>query len=386
MTRFDFTQADRQAFHDLRFQHPHPFVQRKMETLWLKSRGLPHHMIADLAGVTENTVRAYLYEFMEGGIEALKRIPFHRPTSELAEHQSTIEDYFREHPPADIKTAAAKVEELTGIRRSPTQVRTFLLNIGMRCRKVAAIPAKADPQAQEEFKNNELLPRLEEAEQGKRTVFFVDAAHFVFSAFLGWLWSFARVFVRAPSGRQRFNVLGALNAITHELLTVTNTGYINAQSVCMLLEQIAALSLATPITLVMDNARYQRCALVQGLAKQLGIEILFLPSYSPNLNLIERLWKFVKKKCLYSTYYENFTAFHTAIASCLDHPHQQFKDELDSLLTLNFQSFDIDACASTTHPSITRLDKPRLRRTPPPVSRDRSRSETRTARTLHGCK
>jgi transposase len=341
MTRLDFTEADRQALHEQRFQHPHPFVQRKMETLWLKSQGLPHHEIARLAGITENTVRAYLYEYLEGGIEALKRIPFHRPTSELAAHRSTIEEYFNEHPPSTIKEATAKIAELTGVQRGQTQVRTFLLNIGMRCRKVAAIPAKADPEVQESFKNNELLPRLEEAKQGKRAVFFVDAAHFVFSSFLGRLWSFVRIFVRAPSGRQRFNVLGALNAVTHELIAVTNTGYINAQSVCMLLEQIAALSLFVSITMVMDNARYQRCALVQDFAKQLQIEILFLPSYSPNLNLIERLWKFVKKKCLYSTYYENFAAFQTAISSCLDHPHRQHKDELDSLLTLNFQSFDI---------------------------------------------
>jgi DDE superfamily endonuclease len=81
--------------------------------------------------------------------------------------------------------------------------------------------------------------------------------------------------VRAPSGRQRFNVLAALHAISHQLLTVTNDSYINATSVCELLEKIAALGLSTPITLVMDNARYQRCRLVLERAKQLGIELLF---------------------------------------------------------------------------------------------------------------
>ena len=341
MTRLNFTEAEKQAFHYQRFHHPHPLVQRKMETLWLKSQGLRHCEIARLTGVTDNTVRAYLREYQEGGLEALMTVPFHRPMSALAAHRSTIEDDFREHPPATVDEAVEKIEELTGIRRSPTQVRVFMRSIGMRFRKVAAIPAKADPEVQEAFKNNELLPRLEEAEQGQRVVFFVDAAHFVLGAFLGWLWSFSRIFVRAPSGRQRFNVLGALNAVTHELITVTNTGYINAHSVCLLLTQVAALPGSVPITLVMDNARYQRCALVQDFAKLLRIELLFLPSYSPNLNLIERLWKFVKKKCLYSTYYENFDAFQTAITACLDHLHLQYKDELDSLLTLNFQSFDI---------------------------------------------
>jgi transposase len=185
-----------------------------------------------------------------------------------------------------------------------------------------------------------LEPRLEEAKAGERSVFFVDAAHFVLAPFLGVLWCFARVFIRAPSGRQRFNVLGALDAITHELITVTNETYITAESVCELLRVLADRHWAHPITLVLDNARYQRCLAVQALADTLGIELLFLPSYSPNLNLIERLWKFVKKECLYSHYYANFTEFKQAIGICLAKCQTDHKAALDSLLTLNFQSFD----------------------------------------------
>ena len=83
-----------------------------------------------------------------------------------------------------------------------------------------------------------LEPRLADAQAGKRAVFFVDAAHFVFGAFLGYLWCFARCWIKAPSGRQRFNVLGALHAITHEVITVTNFTYINAESVCQLLRKL----------------------------------------------------------------------------------------------------------------------------------------------------
>ena len=157
------------------------------------------------------------------------------------------------------------------------------------------IPAKADPQKQKEFLEQELQPRLEEAQTGKRVVLFVDAAHFVLAPLLGFLWSVVRVFIQAPSGRQRFNVLGALNALTHELITVTNDAYITAESVCQLLEKIACLYLGRPISIFLDNARYQKCALVKEKAKSLNIELCFLPSYSPNLNLIERVWKFVKK-------------------------------------------------------------------------------------------
>ena len=104
---------------------------------------------------------------------------------------------------------------------------------------------------------------MSEARQGQRTVLFVDAAHFVMGAFLGWVWCATRLFVRAASGRQRYNVLGAINAVTHELIHVTNDGYINAQTVCELLRKILDLQLPTPITLVMDNAKYQHCRLVQ---------------------------------------------------------------------------------------------------------------------------
>lgn len=147
------------------------------------------------------------------------------------------------------------------------------------------------------------------------------------------------MFLKAPAGRKRFNVLGALDAITHQLITVTNDSYINAQSVCDLLWKIHKMNLEVPITLILDNARYQKCQLVWDLATDLNIELLYLPSYSPNLNLIERLWKFVKKKCLYSKYYDTYHSFKMAISNCLDQTHTTYKGELDSLLTLNFQTF-----------------------------------------------
>lgn len=167
----------------------------------------------------------------------------------------------------------------------------------------------------------------------------MDAAHFVLAPYLGYLWCFTRLFIKAPSGRKRFNVFGALNAITHKLITVTNDAYINSQSVCDLLYKVrkAYLGLDIPITLVLDNARYQKCFVVQALALLLNIELLYLPSYSPNLNLIERLWKFVKKKCLYSKYYSEFAPFKKAINDCLEKTHSAYRKELDSLLTLKFQ-------------------------------------------------
>jgi transposase len=202
------------------------------------------------------------------------------------------------------------------------------------------IPAKADPDEQAMYLAQEIEPRLAEAQAGKRAVFFVDAAHFVLAPFLGFLWSLTRVFIQAPAGRQRFNVLGALNAMTHELVTVANDTYITATQVCELLHKLAALNLGVPISIFLDNARYQKCALVKATAASLQIELCFLPAYSPNLNLIERLWKFVKKQCLYSKYYADFAAFKAAIVECLSQTDTTHKTALDSLLTLRFQLFE----------------------------------------------
>ena len=154
MIKIEFSDSDKAALSYERFNHPHPFVQRKMEALWLKSQGLPHKDICRLTDICSTTLTEYLREYREGGLEALKILAFRRPRSDLDDHRASLEAYFREHPPASVKEAMAKIEELTGIERSPDRVRAFLKRIGMKCRKVGMIPAKANVEAQEDFKKN----------------------------------------------------------------------------------------------------------------------------------------------------------------------------------------------------------------------------------------
>ncbi len=193
---------------------------------------------------------------------------------------------------------------------------------------------------QTDFLEKELNPILEAAQQGKGHVFFVDAAHFVYGTFLCCLWSFVRQYVRAASGRQRFNVLGAWNAITKQLVSVTNTTVVNTETMCQLLREIADLSLVGPVTLVLDNARYQRNVTVYAVARELNINLLFLPSYSPNLNLIERLWKFTKRRALYGRYHASFADFKIAIEETLGQISTTHAKDISTLMTLNFQQFE----------------------------------------------
>jgi transposase len=181
---------------------------------------------------------------------------------------------------------------------------------------------------------------LDAAVAGRGHVLFVDAAHCVYGTYLCCLWSILRVFVRAASGRQRFNVLGAWDAVTRTFVSVTNTTVVNTDTMCELLRKIAAVGLAGPVTVVLDNARYQRNEAVKALAAQLSITLLYLPSYSPNLNLIERLWRFLKRKSVYGKYHPNFAAFKAAIENTLSQLTTTYADPLASLMTLQFQEFD----------------------------------------------
>ncbi len=133
-------------------------------------------------------------------------------------------------------------------------------------------------------------------------------------------------------------MLGAIDAVTKEMVYLTNTTTINAWSLVDLFRKLRELNSNEPITLVLDNAKYQRCYISQAAAKMLNIELLFLPPYSPNLNLIERVWKFLRSKCLNAKYYATFAEFIKGVEDCIEKFQGTFQEELNSLLTLNFQT------------------------------------------------
>ena len=339
-----FTDSQIKALEVERFTYHHPRVQRKMEALYLKSKGLEHNLILKICCITESTLVRYLRDYEKDGIAGLKHLGYVGQPSQLRSNMSNLEEHFRQNPPATSAQAQADIKRLTGLGRSPTQVRKFLHNMGMKHRKTGFVPGPSNtPEKQAEqaaFVKEKLQPKLAQAQAGQRVVLFMDAAHFIHTVFLGFLWCFRRIFMRSPSGRKRFNVLGCLNAITYKLHSFTNEEYINAPSVCELLTQVAEFyGSAIPITIFLDNAKYQHCQLVRDHAKMLGIELEFLPSYSPNLNLIERYWKWIKKRCLYSKYYEDFSAMKSEILNRMSKGHQEDKKELSSLITCNFQSF-----------------------------------------------
>ena len=207
--------------------------------------------------------------------------------------------------------------------------------------KSGSLPAKANASIQRGYYDTVLLPLMSKAKAGKLTLLFLDGSHFVMGCdFLGYIYGKTRKFIKTFSGRKRYNVLGALNFVTKKVTTVANDAYITAAEVCEMLRKVASDYIEKPVHIILDNARYQKCAIVKELAEELGIALHYIPPYSPNLNLIERLWKHVKSR-LRSKYYDRFDNFKGTIDSIIDDTGKGSKVFIDKLIGESIQMFDL---------------------------------------------
>ena len=341
MAELIFTPEIIKVLSNSRLEHPIRVIRQRMNVLWLLSEGYSRAQAGHLAGVCLTSLKNYIQLYKKVGIICLEQLNYKGKKSQLSSWTKTIEEAFKKEPPKSVKQAASMIKGLTNIELSLSQVRRHMLNMGMKPLKTGSIPAKANLEAQQSFLDDKLSKLIELARSGKCHLFFMDASHYILSPYTAVLWCFCRVFIRAAAGRNRINVLGALNAITLTVETVINTDYINATTIEQMLRLLNQKYSALPIYIVLDNARYQHCQFITTLAQTLGIELVFLPPYSPNLNLIERLWKFIKKNAIYNQYFENAAAFHLAVRTACQkvNTDEKWKKDLQSLLQLNFQTF-----------------------------------------------
>jgi len=324
-----------------RYYYPCPIVQKRINCVYIKATtDISNEMIGILVGLNRDSVGDWVRRYQQGGLEVLCHINYGTNKSRLENHSDSILKSFTGQPPMSVNEAKSRIEIMTGISRSPSQVRAFMKRHGLRYIKTGHIPAKADTEKQQQWVKTTLEPAIKEAQNGECQLLFMDAAHFILQPFICALWCLVRLFIKASAGRNRINVLGAVNAITKEVITFSNTSFINAETIVEFLKKLREFYVDFPLKIVLDNARYQHCKLVENAAKELGITLLFLPSYSPNLNIIERLWKFTKKKILYAKYYETPAKFHDAITDFFRSINQNFNADLKNLLTLKFQFFE----------------------------------------------
>ena len=324
-----------------KYHHPVLTVQKRAEIILLLATqpALSRSAVAVQVDVCRNTVTNTIKRYQAGGFAGLTQVNFRGTQSALLPYEDSLVAYFEKNPVSSVGQATAKIEELTGISKSPTRVRDWMRKVGMKYQKTAQIPAKACPEKQEAWKANIFAPLKQRAETGEIVLLFGDAMHCVMGVFLSFLWSFTRIFIKSSPGRKRLNVMGALNAINKKVSYMTNITRVNAETMMTFLTKLRSEYGDQPIHLILDNARYQHCKAVKEFAVAMDIHLVFLPPYSPNLNIIERLWKWTKKKCLYAKYYEKFEEFRKAIEQTLEQANGKYQKELDTLLSLNFQSF-----------------------------------------------
>lgn len=163
-----------------------------------------------------------------------------------------------------------------------------------------------------------------------------------FDIWVSWwyCWCKKRKFVPSAYGRKRANLLGFLNPVTFETTSIMNDSYLNSDIVCDGLERLRKRYPDQYLYIILDNAAYQHCRKVRDKAEKWNINLVFLPPYSPNLNLIERLWKFLRKEILANQYYHSFRDFYSAIESFVKTLHENYFEQLSSLLTFRFEVFD----------------------------------------------
>jgi transposase len=323
------------------FKENNPQIQKRLLAVYLKVFfSISNGDLAKVLYAHRNSIDTWIRIYREQGIGELMILHYRPRKSELKAYAEEIKETCSSPLIRSVKEFAHKIEEQTGIKRGLTQVRKFIRAIGFKYLQTGHIPAKADPVKQREWKENVLDKAIKEAGEGKCHLFFCDAAHFVLAPFICKAWSLARRFVKAAAGRNRINVLGAVHAITKQVTTLINTTYIDAGTVMTFLCQLREIYLDRPVKIVLDNARYQHCKAVMELAESLDMELLFLPAYSPNLNIIERLWKFTKKQILYGQYYDSAQKFQEVIRTFFEEVSTKYAADLNELLTLKFQFFE----------------------------------------------
>lgn len=341
----NISKADIQQAKYLKKYDNSPLIRQRMQVIYLRGIGMKPGACAQAAGVHRNSVTRWVKVYMESGLEQLQQHAAYRPQSNLVIHRGKIKEDFERHAPRSIKEACHRIHQLTGLKRGPTQVRHFIKRVlKYRYRKYKPLPGGKKSiedlaLIQAGFVQNTLQPLLDKASRGAAEVFFMDAAHPVMGFHTGQAWSEKPLYVRTSSGRHRMNILGAMQAISKEVFSITTPDYIKATTVVEMIKFLREELPGKRVHVVLDNARYQRCGLVAKAAKKHRVHLVFLPPYSPNLNLIERFWKLLKKQVLAGVHYPGKEAFFKAVNQFIDQVNDGlFDDQIRSIMKLDFQT------------------------------------------------
>jgi transposase len=309
----------------------------RIKTILFLNQGFSFEETAKLLLLDNTTVRRYLKEFKEQGIDGLLEDHYHGSAGFLTKAQERdLEIHLRAHTYQSVKAVCWYVKKTFGIPYSTEGMTHLLHRRGFVYKKTKVIPGKFDPQKQAVFL--EMYKTLKKRKHLEDSIYFLDATHPQHNNMphYGWIYKGETKTIKGNTGRKRLNLNGAVDIENMEI-TVLDEQTINAEAMIRLFGKLEENQPIGTIWAIVDNASYNHSKIIKEfLQKHRRIELIFLPSYSPNLNIIERLWLFFHRKQLYGHYYETFREFKMA---CMDFFKNinQYDTELRTLLTDSFQ-------------------------------------------------
>lgn len=329
-----------EARKELLFEHKHEkdkhFADR-LKTILHLDAGWSYEEIAEALLLDDSTIRRYEKNYLKGGIECLLTDDYKGGFGFLSSQQEELlSNHLQNHIYLSCKEVLHYIYKEFGIKYSVGGTLHLLKRLGFVYKKPKSRPGKADRELQERFL--EEYRALLKTKDKKDPIYFVDGTHPHHNsvASYGWILKGVEKELATNTGRKRININGALDTQSMDL-EIRIDESINAESTINLFK---ALENKNPkskkIYVIADNARYYRSKKVAEFLQTSKVEILFLPPYSPNLNLIERFWKFFKKKILYNKYYDTYDKFYNTTLDFFKRI-DEYQSELQTLLTNNFQ-------------------------------------------------
>ena len=308
-------------------------------------KGYRWEIIKEILLISDGTLKNYVDAYQKGGVKELLKTRYEGHNFKLTKDEEAILcDYVENHNVQSSSQACAYVERRLGKVYTENGMTLLLKRLGFSYKKPKPAPCKVDIFAQTNFLINyyKKMMTLKEDE----SVYFVDASGFQHNAKLdyGWIRKGRNKEIKTNSGRDKINVNGAYNPKTHEVITVNQKENMNTESNIALIKKIIECNRwKNEITLFVDNAKMNKSKKLKEFIKnqKIRITLIYLPPYSPNLNLIERLWRLSKKKLLSNKYYASFMTFRIAIEDFFDVKIWKMKKELKSLMTQNFQQYGL---------------------------------------------
>lgn len=309
----------------------------KIKAILMLNDGHSAEFIARILILDDSTIRRWYTTYEEDGINGLLIDNYTGGASKLTEkQQQNLVQHLENNVYLTAKEICAFVLKKYNVAYSVKGMTSLLHTLDFRYKKPKHVPGKANIEAQLEFINayNKLKKKKKEADK----IYFMDGVHPLHNSqpAYGWIRKGTEMVIQSNTGRQRLNLNGVYNIEDHKAI-IQETDSINAQSTVSLLEEMMRNQPLGLIYVILDNARYYRSEMVRVFVKKnKRIKLVFLPPYSPNLNIIERLWKFFKKKVTYNTYYEKFAVFREYCLRFFKNL-DKYRSELETLMTDNFQ-------------------------------------------------